>query len=81
MLSDRARAAALVMCGYIAGTYPTISAEEADNAAKQLFEELDKLETVVKALIKARAGSVLFGFLLGAVLVLQAVVVGQGGHP
>lgn len=80
MLSDRARDAALTMVGYIAGTYPTVSAEQADAAAKRLFEELDKLETIVRALVKHHATGVVVGFLLGVLLALQAVVVG-GSHP
>jgi len=81
ILTNAARAAALTMCGYISGTGLIVSAEDADDAAKRLFEELDKLQTIISALIRARVGSVVFGFVLGAVLVLQAVIVGYGGHP
>lgn len=81
ILTNAARAAALTMCGYISGTGLVVSAEEADDAAKRLFEELDKIETALRAAVKHHAAGFVFGFLLGVLLVLQAVIVGRGGHP
>jgi len=80
-ITQAARDAGLTMIGYIACTYPTISAEQADEAGRQLFEALDRVDAVVWVLARHHAAGVVVGFVLGALLVLQAVVVGGGGHP
>lgn len=83
-ITDRARNAALTMCNYIAGYGVVVSAEDADAAGRVVFEELDKLQTIIGALTRRYAvgvsGGVLVGFLLGAFCVAQAVIVG-GTHP
>jgi len=81
IITEAARNAGLVLAQYVAGYGLVVSAEEADNAAKQLFVELDKIETLLRAATKHHATGLVVGFALGALLVLQAFVVGQGGHP